>query len=136
MAGPALAQGGGGGGGDHSGGGGGAEDEANATGPFYYKMDAFLAPIIEKRRVRGYAEIVVTLELATKEAERTVHGKNLPLRDQFLRDLQFQAGMRAEGDPPIDLRRIKARFRALAARVVGDGVVSDVLIDSAIYHGG
>jgi hypothetical protein len=112
------------------------EDDATATGPFFHKMDALLAPVIEKRRVRGYAEIVVTLELATKEAERLVHGKTLPLRDEFPRDLQFQAGMRGEGDPAIDLRRIKARFKALAARVVGEGVVADVLSDSAIYHGG
>jgi hypothetical protein len=114
----------------------GGEEGATATGPFFYKMDALLAPVIEKRRVRGYAEIVVTLELATKEAERLVHGKTLPLRDEFLRDLQFQAGMRGEGDPAINLRRIKARFKALAARVVGEGAVADVLIDSAIYHGG
>ncbi|MGD9537941.1 MAG: hypothetical protein AB7P52_14615 [Alphaproteobacteria bacterium] len=115
--------------------GGEEEAGASATGPFFYKMDALLAPVIEKRRVRGYAEIIVTLELATREAERLVHDKTLVLRDEFLRDLQFQAGMRGEGDPAIDLRRIKARFRALAARVVGDGVVADVLIDSAIYHG-
>lgn len=115
--------------------GGGEAGEAAATGPFYYKLDALLAPIVEKRRVKGYAEIVVTLEVADREGEKAVRDKTLVLRDEFLRDLQFQAGMRSEGDPAISLRRIKARFKVLAARVVGEGIVSEVLIESAIYHG-
>jgi hypothetical protein len=111
------------------------EDGVPETGPFYYKVAALLAPIVEKRRVKGYAEIVVTLELVTKDAERLAFNKAAVLRDEFLRDLQFQAGMRSEGDPAINLKRIKARFKVLAARVMGEGVVIEVLIDSAIYHG-
>lgn len=132
--GPALAKG------DEAGGGASkekpAEDGAPETGPFYYKFDALLAPVVEKRRVRRYAQIVVTLEVPTKDAEHLVHEKSAPLRDEFVRDLQFQAGMRSEGDPAINLKRIKLRFKVLAARVVGEGVVTDVLIDSAIDHGG
>ncbi len=123
----------GGGGGDHA--SAGAEGEASGTGPFYFKFDAFLAPVVEKRRIRGYAEVVVTVEVADREGEKAVRDKTLALRDEFLRDLQFQAGMRSEGDPAINLKRIKARFKVMAARVVGEGVVTEVLIDSAMYHG-
>ncbi len=128
---PALAQGGGGG--DHTSAPG--EGEESATGPFYFKLDAFQAPIVEKRRIKGYAEVVVTVEVADREGEKVVRDKTLILRDEFLRDLQFQAGMRSEGDPAINLKRIKARFKVLAARVVGEGVVTEVLIESAMYHG-
>ncbi|MSO74078.1 MAG: hypothetical protein EXQ99_02840 [Alphaproteobacteria bacterium] len=58
-----------------------------------------------------------------------------PLRDEFLRDLQFQAGMRGEGDPPINLKRIKARFVALAERVLGERAVIAVLVQSPFYKG-
>ncbi len=140
---PALAQGGSasgggggsGGGGDHSSAGTAGESEESATGPFYVKLGALLAPIAEKRRIKGYAEVVVTLEIADREGEGLVRDKAVVLRDRFLRDLQFQAGMRSEGDPAISLKRIKARFKMLAGRVVGEGVVTEVLIESAIYHG-
>ena len=133
-AGPALAQSDADG---HNGKAGAASEdgEESAAGPYYYKLDVLLAPVVAKRRVKGYAEVVVTLEMADQEGESAVRDKILILRDEFLRDLQFQAGMRGEGDPAISLKRIKARFKALAARVVGDGVVTEVLIDSAIYHG-
>lgn len=132
----AIASGGGesSGGGDHT--SAGESDDAPATGPFFFKLDALLAPVVEKRRIKRYAEIVVTLEVAEKEHERLVNKHAAVLRDRFLRDLQFQAGMRGDGDPALDLKRIKARFKVLATRVVGEGVVLDVLIDSAIDHGG
>lgn len=127
---PALAQGGGGGQASAP-----AESEGSATGPFYLKLGAFQAPIVEKRQIKGYAEVVVTVEVADREGEKAVQDKTLILRDEFLRDLQFQAGMRSEGDPAINLKRIKARFKVLAVRVVGQGVVTEVLIESAMYHG-
>jgi hypothetical protein len=114
-----------------------AESEgAPETGPFFYKMDVLLLPVVEKRQIKRYAEVVVTLELATREHESIATKRAAVLRDRFLRDLQFQAGMRGEGDVALDLKRIKARFKVLANRVVGEGAVLDVLIDSAIDHGG
>ena len=109
---------------------------ASEAGPFFYKMDVLLLPVVEKRHIKRYAEIVVTLEVATKEHESIVTKRAAALRDRFLRDLQFQAGMRGEGDVALDLKRIKARFKVLANRVVGEGAVLDVLIESAIDHGG
>jgi hypothetical protein len=91
--------------------------------------------VISKRRIRGYAEIVVTLEVPTKEAEHLVHSRLLPLRDRFMRELQFQADMRREDERAIDLMRIKARFKVLANRLLGAGTVNDVLIESALHRG-
>lgn len=136
---PAVAAGGGGGhgGAASSGGHGGAapaEDE-NATGPFYYKLAPFYAPVVKKRRIQGYAEIVVTLEVDTKDAEHLVHSRLLPLRDEFMRDLQFQADMRSGDERAVDLSRIKKRFKILANRMLGEGTVSEVLIQSALDRG-
>ena len=130
----------GGGGGDHGGGGGhGGGSEAagdeNATGPFYYKLDPIFAPVVHKRKIAGYAELVVTLEVGTKDAEKLVHSRLLVLRDEFMRDLQFQADMRSDGERAIDLKRIKGRFKVLANRLLGAGTVSEVLIQSALDRG-
>lgn len=132
--GSALAQGDGGGA-KEQGGAAAKEGDESASGPFYFSFEALLAPIVVKRRIKGYAQLIVTLEMADREGETAVRDKTLVLRDEFIRDLQFQAGMRSEGDPAINLKRIKARFKVLAARVVGDGVVTEVLIESAMYHG-
>lgn len=43
--------------------------------------------------------------------------------------------MRGEGDPPINLKRIKARFVALAERVLGERAVIAVLVQSPFYKG-
>ena len=141
----ALAQGGGssapakGGEHDPTGGGGvgdlGANGEGVDGGPIFIRLDSLLAPIIEKRRVKGYAEILLTLEVRDRDGMAEIYKKLVPLRDEFLRDLQFQAGMRGPGDPPINLKRIKARFVTLANRVVGEGVVVAVLVQSAFYNG-
>lgn len=127
----ALAAGGGGGhGGDSA-----AAEEESTTGPFYYKMDPLFAPVVQKRKIRGYAELTVTLEVGTKEAERLVHARLLVLRDEFMRDLQFQADMRSDNERAVDLVRIKKRFKVLANRLLGAGTVSEVLIQSALDRG-
>lgn len=131
----ALAAGGGGHGGDST-----AAEEESTTGPFYYKMDPLFAPVVQKRKIRGYAELTVTLEVGTKEAgtkeaERLVHARLLVLRDEFMRDLQFQADMRSDNERAVDLVRIKKRFKVLANRLLGAGTVSEVLIQSALDRG-
>ena len=126
--------GGGSSGGDHGGGSEAAEDE-NVTGPFYYKLDPLFAPVVQKRKIAGYAELIVTLEVGTKEAEQLVHSRLLVLRDEFMRDLQFQADMRSDGERAIDLKRVKGRFKVLANRLLGAGTVSEVLIQSALDRG-
>jgi flagellar basal body-associated protein FliL len=104
----------------------------SALDPHFMKLKPLHVPILKGRRVTRYADLVVVLELVDSASQDDVTEKMTALRDAFIEDLQIQAAMRGSDDPSINLRRVKGRFKILAKRVLGEGVIEDVLIDSAL----
>jgi flagellar basal body-associated protein FliL len=103
--------------------------------PAFMDLDPFLAPVIEGRRIIKYVSLGITLELSDESYIPHVHQNNAPLRDSFLNDLLMQAQMARGSGRPVYLPQVKARFRVLARRVLGEDVVEDVLIRYATDRG-
>ncbi len=102
--------------------------------PEFLPLSPFPAPVLKGRQIERYVHLGITLELANSEVARRARA-NLPaLRNAFIQDLFFQAQMRNDGRGVV-LPRIKARFRVLAERVLGEDTVHEVLITEVLDFG-
>lgn len=113
----------------HFGGGDSSDEE---VGIAFVPLEPIFAPIYADRAFGGYVLLILNLELPDGRNLERVHEKMAPLRDAFLRDLYLQAALRRSSDPTIDIKRIKKRFLRLSEQILGPGVVSDILIESAV----
>ena len=107
----------------------------DTLGPEFYELEPLLAPVMEGRRIGRYVLLVITLELSSQWVKPRAYKLRTPLRDALLQDLHFQAQMRGDGEGPINLTRIKARFLVLSRRILGADAVDDVLITQAFDRG-
>jgi hypothetical protein len=98
----------------------------------YVPLDLLFAPVVREREIRGYVLLSLQLELADSYDLNLVHLRMAPLRDAFIRDLHTQALLRRSGEPSVNVYRVKKRFMLISERVMGAGVVIDVLIQSAM----
>lgn len=109
--------------------GGGKEAE---EGVAFVHLEPIFAPIYSDRAFGGYVLLVLNLELPDGRKIALVEEKMTPLRDAFLRDLYLQAALRRSNEPTVNIARIKKRFLNLAERILGPGVVGDILIETAV----
>ena len=98
----------------------------------FLPLDPLFAPVVREREFRGYVLLSLQLELADSNNLETVDIYLAPLRDAFIRDLHLQALLRRSGEPSVNIHRVKKRFLMIAERIMGPGIVTDVLISSAM----
>ena len=118
----------------------GEEETATASAPsgdeaddklLFVDLDAITAPFIRDGRFAQYVVITITLEVADDDAKDTAR-RNIPrLRDAFVSELHALAAIRSPQQRLINLERVKARMMAGAERVLGQGIVTDVLVQLA-----
>lgn len=98
----------------------------------FVPLDPLFAPVVREREFRGYVPLILQLELADSNNLETVKIYMAPLRDAFIHDLHLQALLRRSGEPNVNIHRVKKRFLMIAERIMGPGIVTDVLIASAM----
>ena len=98
-------------------------------------LDPFLVPVIDGRKLSKYVSVGVILELYSKDYKPLNNKTMTPLRNAFINDFVFQAQMNSGTTESILLQRVKTRFRTLATRIVGEGVVKEVLISHVMDRG-
>jgi hypothetical protein len=109
-----------------------AEGEAaKPAGPTFVNLPAIVLPVFEGNEVTRQASIVLTLELAKGVSEAVVKGQEPKLVDAFVGDLYQLYEQRAAASRVIDAAEIKPRLQVAADRVLGPGVVAQVLIQQA-----
>ena len=117
----------------------GNAEEAAAEAPavetseaVYIEMQPLSAPIMRNKRVRYYIHMTVSLQVAGEDAKRKVYQHMPRLRDAFVRDLHGRSVTRGRDDQSVDFAAVKARLLAQSERVLGAGLVTDVLVTGAI----
>ena len=111
----------------------GGEAAERAPGELaFVPLDPLFAPIVREREFRGYVLLSLQLEVANSNDLETVKIYMAPLRDAFIRDLHLQALLRRSGEPNVNIHRVKKRFLLIAERIIGPGIVTDVLIAGAM----
>jgi flagellar FliL protein len=101
------------------------------SGPVFYKLPPIVLPVFEGDVVTRQASLVLALELAQGKSEDAITGYQRRLLDAFIGDLYAIYEQRQRAERVIDPTVIKPRLQASADRVLGPGVVREVLIQQA-----
>ncbi len=97
----------------------------------FVELDPITAPFIRDGRFAQYIVLTISLEVNDDDAKDMVR-RNIPrIRDAFLSELHTLAAMRSPRQRLINLSRIKVRLMSGANRVLGRGVVLDILVQLA-----
>ena len=103
--------------------------------PLFLDMDPFLIPVIRGGRVRAHFMVVIKLEAIGTDQVSEIHAVRYRLADAFLRDLNAVLSVRGADGRTVRATTIKRRLQMICDRVVGDGVVRDVLIQNFSRRG-
>ncbi|MCP5369024.1 MAG: flagellar basal body-associated FliL family protein [Hyphomicrobiales bacterium] len=104
--------------------------------PRFIPMSAMSVPIFQGDRVVATIQFEIVLETRDPEVEYAVKKDQVRLKDAFLRDLHgFMPRLLRDADN-IDLLVLKKRLKMVADRTLGEGKISDVLIQSVTQQGG
>lgn len=97
--------------------------------PVFYSMDPLLVPVIRDGELRRNIYIAFRLQVSSGQEEKAEF--HLPqLRDVYLRALYDIIPKQLETRTTLDLRKVKNRLKVITERVVGPGVVEDVIVVS------
>lgn len=96
--------------------------------PSYVVVPLFVIPVIEGGQVTRQVSIGVGLELVKGKTLQDIKPKETVLVDGFFKELYGLFGQRASADRLADPPIIKARLMRVADRILGPGVVQQVLI--------
>ncbi len=99
--------------------------------PKFVELDLLTAPFLRGGKFVQYVVLVVSLEVATNAAVDEVRAVMPRLRDAFVTELHTIATMRNPEQKMLNMKRIKSRLLASARKVMGGGIVRDVLVQIA-----
>lgn len=112
-----------------------AEAEKNArTLPeaVYVQLDPLAAPVIGDGRIRYNVMLTLSVELADQDHKAEVSRLMPRLRDALLMELYARPVVRDADSGRIDLVSVKERMFQIARDVIGEAVVRDLLVVSAV----
>lgn len=108
-----------------------AVEQPKVRGPVFVQLAPISLPVFDGGEVIRQASLVLSLELAKGKSENDIAEKRPILRDAFIGALYAFYDRRHSEDRVIDAEAIKTRLQKAANRVLGPGVVQDVLIQQA-----
>jgi hypothetical protein len=103
-------------------------DWINQKASEYYTMPAFVVPVIKGDDVTRQVTFLVTLETAGSANRQKLLDKRPQLQDGFLRDLYGVIAVRPDTEV-YDATVIKARLRRVGDRVLGEGIIDNILVN-------
>lgn len=106
--------------------------QSTTRAPRYITLAPLLVSVIRHNDVRKLVTLMITLELADAEKRVDVERLMPRLRDAYISDLQRLFSLGLYDNRTVDLVLVKKRLFALSRKVMGAGVVKDVLILNAM----
>jgi len=101
----------------------------------YVSLAPILVSVIRHNDVRKLVTLMITVELEGPDKRSKVEDLMPRLRDGFIGDLQRVFGTGIYDDRTADLPLLKKRLLAVSQKIVGAGVVRDVLILNELERG-
>lgn len=97
----------------------------------YVELDPLILPIIDKRGISQTVSMVVTIEVADPAAAAKVEELGPRLKDAYIQEMY---GVLSKQDAlvggVVQVNQIKERLTAISHKVMGEGVVQDVLLQA------
>ncbi len=116
---------------DGSGEGAGGGSAPVGDQALFVELDPLTAPFLRDGKFAHYVLLVVNLEVGSERDIERVREMLPRLRDAFVTELHALAATRSPDQRLINVGRVKARLIAGTHRVLGPGVVRDVLVQLA-----
>ena len=115
---------------------GSGEDAGGGSVPMggqalFVELDSLTAPFLRDGKFAHYVLLVVNLEVGSERDLARVRELLPRLQDAFVTELHALAATRSPNQRLINVGRVKARLIAGTQRVLGPGVVRDVLVQLA-----
>ncbi len=98
----------------------------------YYTLQPFTVPVVRNGRIAKHVSFVITLETSGLANKDKILEARKRLRDSFLRDLQGVLSIRRKDGRSFKTSVLKKRLMAASKRVLGEDIVSDILIEIAL----
>jgi hypothetical protein len=99
--------------------------------PVYIKLPAIVLPVFEGNEVARQAGLILTLELVKGKSDADVLPNERKLQDAFITELYNIYEQHGGSERVIEPTVIKQRLQSASDRVLGAGVVSQILIQQA-----
>ncbi len=96
----------------------------------YFRMPPYNIPIIRTGQVIGQATVSVTLETKNIGNKEKILENRTRLQGAFLRDLHALASLDNGSGRAINAGTVKTRLQRVSDRVLGAGVITDILIEN------
>lgn len=101
-----------------------------AAPPSYVDFGLLVVPVIQDREVKKQAEMILRLEVPFEKKE--VVAQNLPrLQNAFLEDMMAYLPYQLRSSSSLDEAAIRNRLNIIAEKVLGPGMVKDVIIEQS-----
>jgi flagellar FliL protein len=94
-------------------------------------MPPFSVPTIREAGVVGQISLIVTIEVVGTSDKNKLIEKRHHLQSGFLRDLYGIASINNGSGQALQLDTVKKRLKMVADRVLGPGIVKNVLVENA-----
>jgi hypothetical protein len=104
---------------------------AAAQGPAFLTLPTMTVPVFEGNEVARQGSLVLAVELEPGRTESDIAPFKPRLMDALLSELTRIFEQRANEERLIDAAALKPKLLEASRRVVGDGLVKDVLIQQA-----
>ena len=104
---------------------------AAAQGPAFLMLPTMTVPVFEGNEVSRQASLVLALELEPGRTETDIAPFRPRLMDALLSELTRIFEQRSSEERLIDAPALKPKLLEVSRRVVGDGLVKDVLVQQA-----
>ncbi len=98
----------------------------------YYTLQPFTVPVVRNGRIAKHVSFVITLETSGLANKDKILEARKRLRDSFLRDLHGVMSIRRKDGRSFKTSVLKKRLMAASKRVLGEDIVSDILIEIAL----
>jgi flagellar protein FliL len=110
---------------------GGKGEHGEAKGPTYVKMEPMVVPIIDNDGVTQVVSMVITFEVKDDPAAAEVEHMKPRIKDAFIQNLYGMLNQQAIMEKGvIKVGYIKKRLTDISAKVMGDDVIKEVLLQT------
>lgn len=99
--------------------------------PEFFRMPPFSVPTIREAGVTGQISLIVSIEVVGISNKTKVIEKRHHLQSSFLRDIYGIASINNGSGQALQLDTVKKRLKMVADRVLGAGVVKNILVENA-----
>lgn len=110
-------------------GGGGHGEEAKGSAPTYVQIEPLVVPIMDAEGISQTISMVITIEVDDEANAQKIRDLKPRIKDAMIQNLYGLLNQQAALDKGVvRVGYVKKRLNDVTAKVMGDGVVKDVLL--------